>query len=176
MHEIKNYCAMRGWTDVEVFQDHVSGGKATRPGLSRMVDSMRQGKFTRIVCYKLDRLGRSLTHLALIIDEMQTLGVSLICTSQGIDTSEGNACGKFQLGVLMAVAEFERAIIRERVNAGLAAARNRGVRLGRPSMLYKRRDEVLKLKSQGAGIRAIGRELKMAPASVYKILKTETKK
>src|SRR6058998_2325246 len=90
-------------------------------------------------------LGRSLTHLALILDEISRLKVPLIASSQGIDTSEENPAGKLQLGVLMAVAEFERGIIRERVNAGLAAAKSRGVRLGRPGTISGRIGEVGRL-------------------------------
>ncbi len=71
---------------------------------------------------------------------------------------------------LMAVAEFERGIIRERVNAGLAAARERGVRLGRPAKLVGRSSEVARLRKSGLGIRAIARELKMPPSSVHKVL------
>ena len=169
--EIKKYCDMRGWNETEVFEDHVSGGKASRPALDRMVKQMRAGALARCVCWKLDRLGRSLTHLALVIDEMTRLHVPLICTSQGIDTCTESPCGKLQLGVLMAVAEFERSIIKDRVLSGLAAARNRGVRLGRPSTLNKRRDEVLELKAKGMGVRSIARELKMPVASVFKLLK-----
>jgi len=169
--EIQKYCEMRGWTETEVFEDHVSGGKASRPALDRMMKAMRMGVLARVVCWKLDRLGRSLTHLALVIDEMTHLQVPLVCTTQGIDTSNGNPVGKFQLGVLMAVAEFERAIIKERVLAGLSAARNRGVRLGRPATLNKRRDEVLELKAKGMGVRGIAREIGMPVASVFKLMK-----
>lgn len=169
--EVKKYCDMRGWTETEVYEDHVSGGKASRPALDRMMKHMRSGALARCVCWKLDRLGRSLTHLALVIDEMTRLQIPLICSSQGIDTSSESPSGKLQLGVLMAVAEFERSIIKDRVLSGLAAARNRGVRLGRPSTLQKRRDDVLELRNQGKGVREIARELKMPPASVFKLLK-----
>ena len=75
------------------------------------------------------------------------VSVPLVCSSQGIDTSGNNPCGKFQLDVLKAVCEFERNLIRDRVNSGLAAARARGgVRLGRPNTLHKRAEEVLALK------------------------------
>lgn len=170
-HEIKRYCAARGWTDLEIYNDHVSGAKVSRPELDRMVTDMRNGKVQRIACYKLDRMGRSLTHLALIIDELNRRNIPLICTSQGIDTSDDSPCGKFQLGVLMAVAEFERAIIRERVNSGLAAAKAKGVIFGRPATLKKRSDEVLALREQGRSIREIARELKMPVSSVAKLVK-----
>lgn len=169
---------MRGWTDCEVYSDRVSGGKASRPALDKMVLAMRAGKVERIVSFALDRIGRSLTHLCLLVDEMTRLGVPLICTSQGIDTSGNCPAAKLQLDVLKAVCEFEKNIIRDRVNAGLAAFRknNPNRRLGRPSTLHKRRDEVIELKTKGLGIRAIARDLKMAPASVYKILKHEKEK
>src|SRR5690349_3624511 len=105
------------------------------------MQDMRAGNVERLVVYKLDRLGRSLTHLALILDEMNRMKVPLIASSQGIDTSNDNPAGRLQLAVLMAVAEFERGIIRERVNAGLAAAKSRGVRLGRPKTINNRVDE-----------------------------------
>jgi len=171
LQEINKYCEMRGWTETEVFEDHVSGGKASRPALDRMMKAMRMGALARVVCWKLDRLGRSLTHLALVIDEMTHLQIPLVCTSQGINTDSDSPIGKFQLGVLMAVAEFERAIIKERVLAGLSAARNRGVRLGRPATLNKRRDEVLELKAKGMGVRGIAREIGMPVASVFKLMK-----
>jgi DNA invertase Pin-like site-specific DNA recombinase len=73
--------------------------------------------------------------------------VPLVTSSQGIDTSDDNPAGRLQLGVLMAVAEFERGIIKERVNAGLAAAKARGVQLGRPATINGRAAEVQKLKA-----------------------------
>ncbi len=170
-YEIKRYCSARGWKDLEIYTDRMSGGKASRPELDRMVQDMRAGKVARVVVYKLDRCGRSLTHLCLLIDEMNNLGVPLICVSQGIDTSENNPCAKFQLDVLKAVCEFERNLIRERVNSGLAAAKAKGVVLGRPATLQRRRADVLELREQGKGIRQISRELKMPVASVFKVLK-----
>jgi DNA invertase Pin-like site-specific DNA recombinase len=130
---------------------------------------LRRGEIARVVVFKLDRLGRSLTHLALILDEFTRNGVSLICTSQGIDTSCDNPVGRLQLNVLIAVAQFEREIIRERVKAGVQAARARGVKLGRPNSIERHRAEVLDLRRTGLGIRAIARKLGIAPASVSKL-------
>ena len=155
---------------MEVFEDHLSGTKSSRPELDRMMGELRRGRIARVACYKLDRLGRSLSHLVLLIGEMKTRGVPLICTSQGIDTSDDNPCGKLQLGVLMAVAEFERGIIVERVKSGLAAAKAKGVRLGRPPTLHNRRGEVLALKAEGLGLRRIAKELKMPISSVAKVV------
>jgi DNA invertase Pin-like site-specific DNA recombinase len=139
--------------------------------LDQLLRDARSGKVERIIVYKLDRLGRSLTHLALILDELNRLKIPLIASSQGIDTSDDNPAGKLQLGVLMAVAEFERGIIRERVRAGISAAKTRGVKLGRPATLSSRTKEVLALKGKGMGVCAIARELKMPLSSAHKILK-----
>ena len=98
------------------------------------------------------------------------VSVPLVCSSQGIDTSGNNPRGKFQLDVLKAVCEFERNLIRDRVNSGLAAARARGVRLGRPNTLHKRAEEVLALKATGLGLRAISRQLGLAVSSVHSVL------
>jgi DNA invertase Pin-like site-specific DNA recombinase len=168
--ELKRYCRQRGWKNLVVYTDKISGAKASRPKLDQLTQDMRAGKIERLIVFKLDRLGRSLTHLALILDEMNRLKIPLIASSQGIDTSADSPAGRLQLGVLMAVAEFERGIIKERVNAGLAAARQRGVQLGRPSTITGRTGEIKKLKAKGLGLRAIARELKMPPSSVHKAL------
>lgn len=173
LRELKQYCQQRGWKKVEFFVDRISGEKSTRPELDRMVKELRSGRLERVVTYKLDRLGRSITHLCLLVDEMTRLDIPLVCSSQGIDTSGNNPCGKFQLDVLKAVCEFERNLIRDRVNIGLAAARARGVRLGRPTSLHKRADEIMALKRQGMGLRAISRELGMAVSSVHSVLATK---
>jgi len=169
--ELKRYCRQRGWKDLTYYVDKICGAKASRPQLDRMMQDIRAGKIKRLIVYKLDRLGRSLTHLALILDELNRLKVPLIASSQGIDTSDDNPAGRLQLGVLMAVAEFERGIIKERVNAGLAAAKARGVRLGRPATINGRAEDVRRLKAQGLGLRAIARQLGMPPSSVHKALR-----
>jgi DNA invertase Pin-like site-specific DNA recombinase len=168
--ELKRYCRQRGWKDAVVYMDKISGAKASRPELDRLMQDIRGGKIERLIVFKLDRLGRSLTHLALILDELNRLKVPLIASSQGIDTSDDNPAGRLQLGVLMAVSEFERGIIKERVNAGLSAAKARGVQLGRPTTINGRVSEIRRLKKKGLGLRAIARELKMPPSSVHKAL------
>jgi len=168
--ELRRYCRQRGWKNLSVYVDKICGAKTSRPELERLMQDIRAGKIERLLVFKLDRLGRSLTHLALILDELNRLQVPLIASSQGIDTSTDSPAGRLQLNVLMAVAEFERGIIRERVNAGISAAKIRGVRFGRPSTINGRVAEVKKLKAKGLGLRAIGRELKMPVSSVHKAL------
>ncbi len=169
--EVMEYCKRR-FTEAEItiFEDKASGSKADRVALERLLGDVRAGKVDIVACYKLDRLGRSLTHLVKIIDELGLLRIPLICTSQGIDTSDDNPAGRLQLNVLSAVAQFEREIIRERVNAGLANAKAKGQILGRPSILKKKKDRVIELRREGKGVREIGRELQMPPSSVHKLI------
>ena len=83
-----------------------------------------------LVCWRLDRLGRSLKHLITLLDELQSLGVAFVSLAEGIDAT--TPAGKLQMHILGAIAEFERERIRERVMAGLRRARSNGQRLGRP--------------------------------------------
>ena len=168
---IKEYCERRGWHEAQTYEDKISGAKHTRPALDRMLKDVRKGGIDAVVVYKLDRLGRSLKQLVWFITELSNYGVALICTSQGIDTSESNPAGKFQMSVLMAVAEFERENIQERVRDGLSAARARGVKLGRPGKLAKHRKKVLALRKKGKSIRAIASELRLPVSSVGKLAK-----
>lgn len=115
-----------------VFQDHgVSGAKAKRPGLDKALAHLRAGDV--LVIYKLDRLGRSVEHLALLLREFHERGIHLCSLSEGINTQ--TIGGKLVFHVFSAVAEFQRDLIRENTLAGLEAAAQRGKRPGRPKRL-----------------------------------------
>jgi putative DNA-invertase from lambdoid prophage Rac len=169
LQEVRAHCERRGWKDVQEFSDTASGAKTSRTALDRLMTLVRRAKVDVIVCYKLDRLGRSLAHLAQLISEFQTNRVALVCSSQGIDTTNQNPAAQLQLNILCAVAEFEREIIRERVNAGLKAARARGVRFGRPSTLQKHSARVRALRLAGRNVSQIARELRLPYSSAHKL-------
>jgi putative DNA-invertase from lambdoid prophage Rac len=147
-----------------------SGAKFSRRGLDALMRDVRRGRIDAVIAYKLDRLGRSLPHLAQLIGEMTSHGVALIVPVQGIDTNASKPASQLQLNILMAVAEFEREIIRERVNAGLRAARARGKRLGRPSTLEKHLPRVRELRQSGMSIAAVSRTLSLAYSSAHKLV------
>jgi DNA invertase Pin-like site-specific DNA recombinase len=168
--ELREYCARRSWTNVIEYCDTASGAKFTREGLDSLMREVRKGRIDAIVAYKLDRLGRSLAHLAQLIGEMTAHRVALVIPAQGIDTSASNPASQLQLNILMAVAEFEREIIRERVNSGLRAARARGARLGRPATLMKHLPRVRALREAGKNISQIARELMLPYSSAHKIV------
>src|SRR5215469_6710990 len=95
-----------------------------------LVRDAKRRKFDLLVCWRLDRLGRNLRHLILLLDDLQAVGIGFVTLGEGIDTT--SPTGRLVLHVLGAIAEFERARVQERVRAGLARARAQGVRLGRP--------------------------------------------
>lgn len=171
--ELLEFCQRRGWTNVLEFTDKISGAKFTRSGLDRLMRAVRKKLFGRVLCVKLDRLGRSLPHLAQLIAELDRAGVALICTSQSIDTSNDNPAGRLQMHVLMAVAEFERALIRERTKAGLAVARARGARIGRPGVRPERLERVKAMLAMvpRPAVRAIASECGVSVGTVAKIAK-----
>lgn len=168
--ELVAYCTARGWTPI-LFRDVQSGALATRPGLEAMMQAVRRREVGAVVCVKLDRLGRSLSHFAAILHELQSLGVGLVCTTQGIDTvaepGRMNPAAHFFVTVLAAVAEFERELIRERTIDGLKAARARGAKIGRPPKITAAdREQIRCLRGQGLSLRAIARQMRLAPSSV----------
>jgi DNA invertase Pin-like site-specific DNA recombinase len=129
--ELRRYVAARGWTAVAEHVDHgISGSKDRRPALDALLRDAKRRKIDVVVCWRLDRLGRNLRHLITLLDELQTLGVSFVSLSEGIDAT--TPAGKLQMHILAAIAEFEKDRIRERVLAGLQRARAQGKRLGRP--------------------------------------------
>lgn len=132
--DLRRYCEARGWTQtVEYVDEGVSGSKDSRPALDRLVKDAKRRKIDSLVVWKLDRLGRSLRHLILLLDELAALGVAFVSLGEGIDTS--TPAGRLQLHVLGAIAEFERDRIRERVRAGLARVKAQGQKLGRPEVV-----------------------------------------
>lgn len=131
--ELQRYAEGRQWVVKHELTDVISGSKSSRAGLDALMKLVREKAIDAVLVVKMDRIARSLSHFAQIVAEMDKHGVALVCPGQGIDTSKANPAGRLQMNVLAAVAEFERSLIIERTKAGLAAARARGVRLGKPS-------------------------------------------
>jgi DNA invertase Pin-like site-specific DNA recombinase len=128
--ELRRYVEVRGWTAKEYVDEGVSGAKDRRPALDQLLADAKRRRFDVLVCWRLDRLGRSLKHLITLLDDLQALGVAFVSLAEGIDAT--TPAGKLQMHILGAIAEFERERIRERVLAGLRRARAQGRRLGRP--------------------------------------------
>jgi DNA invertase Pin-like site-specific DNA recombinase len=170
VHAMKAYADARGCEIVDSYVDHgVSGAKERRVELDRMMADARRRRFDAVVCTKLDRLARSVRHLTTIGEELEALGVDLIVLDQAIDTS--TSAGRLLFGVLACIAQFERDLIRERTRAGIAAARRRGKRIGRPRV-HVPLARVNALLSQGASVASTARDLGVSRATLQRLLKT----
>src|SRR3954452_7974759 len=130
LEELRRYADARGWTATEYVDRGVSGSKDRRLALDQLLADAKRRRFDVLVCWRLDRLGRNLRHLILLLDDLQALGIPFVSLSEGIDAT--TPAGRLQLHVLGAIAEFERERIRERVLAGLQRARVQGKRLALP--------------------------------------------
>lgn len=153
-----------------IFTDQgVSGSQASRPEFDRCLDTLRKGD--TLVVWRLDRAARSLKNLLALVESLNERGVALRSLTESIDT--GSASGRLILAVFGALAEFERDLIRERTTAGLAAARARGVRVGRPFRLTA--DQTAQARTLiAAGHRTVdvARTLGVGKSTLYRALAT----
>lgn len=167
--ELQEYCLRRGWKQIEWFREKASGARQDRKGLTELMAKVRRGKVDVVLAFKLDRIARSLSHLAQVLAELQLHQVALVCPSQGIDTSNQNPAAQLQLNILGAVAQFEREMIVERVRGGVKAAQARGVKLGRPATSSRRREEIKALLNDGLDLKSISARLQIPYSSVSEI-------
>ena len=138
LQELRRYVQARGWEATEYVDHGVSGAKDRRPALDDLVKDAKRRRFDVLVCWRLDRLGRNLRHLILLLDDLQAIGVGFVSLAEGIDAT--TPAGRLQLHILGAIAEFERSRVIERVQAGLERAKRQGKTLGRPQRIISRFD------------------------------------
>ena len=170
LHELREFVRRAKWTVYREYTDTGYSGKNTqRPAFTEMLNDARRRQFDLLLVWKLDRLSRSLRDLITTLDELGLLGIDFISYDNQLDTSSPS--GKLVFNIIGAVAEFERDIIRERVRAGLANARRKGKKLGRPRIPQLIRKKVITLKERGLSNRAIGKDLKIAESTVRNCLK-----
>ena len=151
-----------------VFEDRVSGAEFARAGLDRALAALEPGGV--LVVWKLDRLGRSMMDTVRIVLDLDRRGVAFRSLTESLDTK--TAMGRGMLALLAAVAEDERDRLRERTKAGIAAARRRGKRPGRPPVMTpEKRDMALKLIGEGENRATAARMVGVSPATLRRHLK-----
>ena len=129
--EIRQFCMHREWTIAKEYVDKgISGSKEHRPALDTLLADCRKRAVDCVVVYRYDRFARSLRQLVNALEEFRALGIDFVSLHEGVDTSTPN--GRLVFGIFASIAEFERELIRDRVKSGLALAKSRGKRLGRP--------------------------------------------
>jgi putative DNA-invertase from lambdoid prophage Rac len=164
---LREYAAKRGWTIVAQIQEIVSGA-AHREQRSTLLASARRREIDVVLVWRLDRWGRSVTDLVSTLQELQHLGVGFVSLAEALDLT--TPAGRAMAGLLAVFAEFERDILRERVRAGLAHARQQGKQLGRPPSVVHNAAEVRKLCRQGISKSEIARRLEIGRTSVRRLL------
>jgi DNA invertase Pin-like site-specific DNA recombinase len=172
--ELEAVAMRHGWEVVAVFEDAgISGakGREGRPGLAAMMKAIARREFDMVAAWSVDRLGRSLTDLLDFLKDLHAKDVDLFLHQQGLDTSTPSGRAMFQMmGVF---AEFERAMIRERVLAGLARARGEGKALGRRRLEdtdAKKVEAIHAARASGTGLRRIASNLGVGVGTVIRVL------
>jgi DNA invertase Pin-like site-specific DNA recombinase len=174
--ELEAVAKRSGWQVVKVYEDAgISGakGRDQRPGLDALLKAVNTKEFDMVATWSVGRLGRSLTDLLSILQCLRDKDVDLFLHQQGLDTS--TTAGRAMFQMLGVFAEFERGIIRERVNAGLARAREKGVVLGRRRTAPVVEKRIRQLRAKGTGILKIGRTLGIGTSVVQRVVNQDAR-
>jgi DNA invertase Pin-like site-specific DNA recombinase len=172
--ELREYASRRGWNIVDEYCDKgVSGSKESRPQLNRLMADAHRRKFDAVLCWKIDRFGKSLKHLVNALADLDSLGVAFVSLRDNLDLTTPS--GRLMFQVIGAMAEFERSLIQERVRSGIAAARARGVTLGRPRSLVDA-SRIIALRASGVSWREVAERLGIGVGTAVRASKQSVQK
>ncbi len=160
---LRRYAGERGWSIVSEVREVGSGSKV-RPKREEIVRAARRKEIDVVIVWRLDRWGRSVADLALTMKELHQLEVAFVSLTEAIDLT--TASGRMMAGLLAVFAEFEQEVRRERILAGIAEARLKGMHLGRPATAAHHREEIKRLFAEGKSKAAIARHFDMARSTV----------
>lgn len=174
LRDLRNYAQARGWKIFKEYIDNgISGRKDKRPALDQLMNDARKKRFDAILVWRFDRFARSTKHLVTSLDEFNHLGIDFISFMENIDTS--SPMGKAMFTITSAIAELEADLIRERVVAGLANAKAKGARLGRPKVALDI-NKLSSLRGKGLTLRALAKEFDVSVGLVHKTLMNSSPK
>jgi len=169
LDELRQVALQRGWEVEGEYVDHgISGSTTKRPELDRLMDRVRRGKIDVVCCWRMDRFSRSVQHLVATLDDFRVRGIDFVSVRDPVDTT--TPAGRFAFTIFAAVAELERGILRERVVAGMDAARRRGEKIGRPKVDVDVA-RALELRAAGKSYRAIAATLGCGAGTIHRALK-----
>src|SRR5277367_2745272 len=173
IRELREYCKRRGWEiEGEYVDAGVSGAKEHRPQLDVLLAACRKRRLDAVVVYRYDRFARRLRQLVNALEEFRSLGIEFISLHEGVDTSTPN--GRLVFGIFASIAEFERELIRDRVESGIAAARSKGKTLGRPRIVVDAA-RIAALRSQGLSWAKIGEQLGVGEGTIRRTASASAK-
>lgn len=159
-----------GIDERHLFEDHLSGSRDDRPGLKKALEFLKEGDI--LVVWKLDRLGRSLPHLLQIMAHLKERKIGFKSLTEQMDTTTPH--GELLLHLFGALAQYERALARERIMAGLEAASKRGRRGGRPRSLSTEKEEAIrKMLKEGGSKASVSRTFNISRSTLYDFIKRE---
>jgi len=187
LRELTEYAIRQGWDVVGSYEDTISGTKANRPSLTRLLADAGSNKFDCVAVWKLDRFGRSLVGCLNHIQELEERGIRFVAVTQNLDTDQRNPASRFLLHVLAAAAEFERSLILERTKAGRTRYRQdfekgkvgktvnsrsgKNLPPHRPQRIFSR-DEIHSLRRRGCSLRQIAQKLGIGLGTVTRTLQS----
>ena len=172
LSDLREYASRRGWeTFAEYVDNGVSGAKESRPELNRLMADAHRRHFDVVLCWKVDRFGRSLKHLVNALADLDSYGIAFVSLRDNLDLSTPS--GRLMFQIIGAMAEFERSLIQERVRAGLRNAKLKGKTLGRPPLTLDH-GRIARLRASGATIREISAQLGVSASTVHKTLQQRT--
>lgn len=165
---LDTYCAQKGLNDIQLYEDSgISGSKQSRPGLDRLMESVRNKEVNCVVVYSFSRFARSTKHLILALEEFQNHGVTFTSITENIDTA--TALGRTIFQIIASIGELERELIRERVRNGLKAAKARGRQIGALKK-HTNPEPFIELRRSGMSLRQIAKVFKCSPMTVARML------
>lgn len=168
LHELRAYCAAKGWTDVTVYQDSdISGSKTSRPQFDRILADAKAKRIDLVMVWRFDRASRSTVHLLNLMNDLREWGVDFVSLREQIDTS--TAAGKLMFTLIAGFSQFERDIISDRTKAAMRRLKAEGRSCGRERTADW--GKVLELKAKGKSPKAIAAETDISLAHVRRIIK-----
>src|SRR5436853_1556036 len=169
IHDLRQFANQRGLQVIETYTDHgVSGTKARRPALDKMMEDARRGRFDVVLVWAFDRMARSVRHFLEVLDELNHLNIEFVSFRENIDT--GGPRGRALIVIIGAISELERAGIVERIRAGIRRAKLEGRQIGR-ARLDVDREQVVQDRRSGLSLTATARKHGISRASVCRIAK-----
>jgi len=167
LYDLRQMAGQRGWQIVEEYTDRVSGAKARRPGLDRLMSDARRGRFDVVLVWASDRLARSVKHFLEVLDELTRLNVEFISFRENLDT--GGPLGRAFIVIISAIAELERNLIIERVRAGMRRARLEGRHIGRKPLELDA-PAILSDRARGQSLAQLAKGYRVSRSTIHRLL------
>lgn len=174
IRELRDYCKRRNFQIIQEYVDQgISGSTNSRPALNQLIKASLKKSFQAVIVYRFDRFARSTKFLLETLSNFEALAIDFISLHEGIDTS--TPTGRLLFTLIGAISEFERSLIKERVKSGLANAKAKGIRLGRP-LVKINAHRVMALHYSGFSIRQIASQLSTSIGKIHSIIQKNKKK